>query len=171
MSAAGERAPIDLIALAVEAGWSASPREDGGAAVDLDVPEAYFAAELTAAGARVRGTARLAWIADAPAGCRRAALRLLARAGEVVTDVVPVLDVAGARFAVECAAEAVALDGALGALTVACRLFGRELELVQRSPALAALLEGAASAAPPRANAPPRRLAATPHPNPEEVHP
>ena len=86
---------------------------------------------------------------------RDAASQLLLRAAAVVRLVRPVLVADGApRFEVvfDTAPSAAELAHALSALAVACRLFGREAEVVQRSPAVAArvvaFLEGAAPSAP-----------------------
>jgi hypothetical protein len=140
--------PVALATLAAEAGWPATERDDGGLLVELSVPAAYFAAAVSGDAAALRCTVPLAQIDDAPAVCRAALARLLRRVGEVVPLVHPLLDEHGARFEVALASGAATsvLDQALAALTVACRLFGREIEAVQRSPAVAAALAALADA-------------------------
>lgn len=150
MSDRGDATCVELATLAAEAGWPATVRDDGGLLVELSVPEAYFAAAVSADAATIRCAVPLALIEGAPVVCRAALARLLRRAGEVVPLVRPLLDEQGARFEVALAAgvAAPALDQALAALTVACRLFGREVEAVQRSPAVAAALAAASAGDP-----------------------
>lgn len=126
----------DLGTLLAEAEWLYDERPDGSLTVDLRVPDDFFQAHLAQRNGVTRLAVELGNLDAAPEVCRRAAALLLLRSAAVVRMARPVLDDDGV-LRVE-----VVLDGgpsvgeishALSALTVACRLFGREVDLLLRS--------------------------------------
>jgi hypothetical protein len=137
---AGE--PPDLQTLLAESGWPAGQRADRSLSVNLGVPDAFFQAEIETRAGATSFAVGLAMIEDAASVCREALALLLFRAAAVVRMARPVLasDGGAPRFEVVLAGapSAAEVGHALSALAVACRLFGREVEVVQRSEAIAA---------------------------------
>jgi len=137
---AGEAA-VDLDARLREVGWPAEVRPDGSLSVDLDVPEEFLAAEIETRAGETRCAVSLAAPESLDTTAWHATAMLLLRAGAVIRLARPVLSQPGGapRFEVALGGDPSPkeLDHALAALAVACRLFAREVDIVQRSPAVA----------------------------------
>lgn len=125
----------------VEAGWPTEVRADGSLALDLGVPDAFIQAEIELRRGEQLCTASLAAPQSVSAAGREAMAMLLLRAGGAVRLARPVLPRSddAPRFEVVLTADPDVgeLAHALAALAVACRLFAREIEVVQRSDAIA----------------------------------
>jgi hypothetical protein len=128
-------------ALLAESGWKACERRDGSWTVDLGVPDAFFQAEIDTCDGATRFAVALATADDAPGVCRQAQALLLLRAAAVVRMARPVragdTDAPHFEVALAGATSAAEVGHALSALAVACRLFGREVDIVGRDTAIA----------------------------------
>ena len=139
-TASGGDTPLDLSTPLVASGWPVTERADGSFCVDLGVPDAFFQAEIALRGRATRVAVALPLVADAEQVCREALGLLLLNAAGVVRMARPALTAGAPEFQVVVAGgpSAIEIGHALSALAVACRLFGREVEVVQRSAVVAA---------------------------------
>ena len=146
-AAEDEAKPLDLRALCDVAGWACTPRSETRLAAALDVPGGFHQAIVEeAAGLGIRAGADLAE-AQGPGGPSREAIaRLLLRAGSAVRMVRPAAEAAGDRTLLRWEAVLGARPGpqelrhALAALSMACRLTAREVEMLQDPAAARAYL-------------------------------
>jgi hypothetical protein len=130
----------DLGILLEQSEWVASERPDGSLTVDLGVSDDFFQAHIARCNGATRVAVEVGNLDAAPEVCRRAAALLLLRSAAVVRMARPVRDDDGTvRFEVvfDAVPSAAELSHALSALTVACRFFGREVDLILRSEPMA----------------------------------
>jgi hypothetical protein len=133
--------PARLAQLCMAAGWPATVRESGLATVELDAGHARYHARLEAAGVGgLRAIVDLCDVSDCSAASRSAIEALLLATSVAVRQVRQVRQASVTPDEAEWAglttmcADAVApeaLDRALSALTVACRLAGREAQALR----------------------------------------
>ena len=137
-SVAGDAPPLATIAeLCGEAGWQAVVRA-ARVTVDLDCAE-YFQAELTPLGGGLAIRVEVAQLGAAGPEGVEAARVLLLRAGGLVRFARPVVSAGAARFEVLFSTQPTALEigDALSALSIACRLAGRETALLAGAETIA----------------------------------
>ena len=120
----GDALSLEAIAqLCREANWPATART-AHVSVDLDCPE-YFTAQLAPQGGGLAIRVEVAQFSDASAEAVRV---LMLRAGGLVLFARPVVAAGAARFEIVFSTHPSAMEigEALAALSVACRLAGRE---------------------------------------------
>jgi hypothetical protein len=137
-TAEADAKPLDLRALCDAAGWACTPRSETRLAAALDVPGGFHQAIVEAvAGLGVRAAADLVEAQGLGDPSREAIARLLLRAGSAVRMVRPAAEAAGERTLFRWEAALGARPGpqelrhALAALSMACRLTAREVEVLQ----------------------------------------
>lgn len=137
----GETAPAvspdEIQRLCAEAGWPATPRNDGSCAVELECPGAFVQATLAPRGAGVRASVQLASLAASAAGSVAAAGLLLLTTGGVVRLARPVMETDGGKVlprleaAFSTSPTAAQLAHALAGLSVAWQLCAEEAGALQ----------------------------------------
>lgn len=147
--------PARLVQLCAEAGWPATVREHGLAMVELDAGHARYHARLEPAGpGGLRATVDLCDVSGCSPVSRSAIAALLLATSAAVPRVnraSVALDAAEWVGLTALCADAVApeaLDRALSALTVACRMAGREAQALQHEAIALEYLEWRAPAPP-----------------------
>ena len=135
---------VDLARVCRETGWPFVERSGGGLVFDLETPDGFYQASIEERMGQVLVEVEIAVCESPPDPCRQAlALLLLATSGIVrmVRAVAKETDSRSetTRFEVmfdyfPCAAE---LNQALGALSTACRISGREAVLLQQDEKVA----------------------------------
>jgi hypothetical protein len=125
-----------LVQLCAEAGWPATVRESGLAMVEIDAGHSRYHARGEAAGdGGLRAIVDLCDVSGCSSVCRSAIetlLRATSAAVHQVDHIAPVdADWAGLTTVCAAAVDPEALDHALSALAVACRMAGRETHALQ----------------------------------------
>lgn len=134
-----EVSSAEVLRLAETAGWAGKVRTAALCAVALDTPDPFTALFLPH-GAGLRAVVALGSVAGAPAVCREAASVLLVNTCKVVRFVEAVFaeDNIWLEVAFDTPPSAEQLGDALAALSIACRLAGREVALLISQEDLAA---------------------------------
>lgn len=138
----------ELAEICRQTGWTVRARDGGAPAVDLEVPGAFYSATITSRGDGV--TAAVALLDDDAASnepsptCRQALAILVLRTSGVVRMVCATASAgtpALPRFEVPFPGppSAAELSHAFGALSVACRLAGREVSVLRHDETVADL--------------------------------
>jgi hypothetical protein len=139
---AGEPPP-DLRCSIAEAGWTCDERPEGTLVVDLQVANAFHQAAVEVRGHETRLAVDLAGVESVPEVCKRAAAAFLLRVAGAARMVRPILppEVGAPRLEVVLPnpTTAAQIGHALAALSVACSLCAREVEVVLRDERIAAL--------------------------------
>lgn len=135
---------MDLAHVCRETGWPFVERSGGGLVFDLETPDGFYQASIGERRGQVRVKVEIAVCESPPDPCRQAlALLLLATSGIVcmVRAAAKETDSRSETIGFEvvfdhfpCAAE---LNQALGALSMACRISGREAVLLQQDEKVA----------------------------------